>query len=163
MLANGKIIISVSLFFLLFLGACSEFNEITIGSPSAIKVNGLNDNKLNIDLYLPIHNPNNLKFRITKIDMNIVLNDNYLGKITNADHVSIPASSDEKLRFNLDLEIKSVVKGLISIVNIVSQGRVEVKSDGYIRVRCGFVGKTIPVHNETSVNVQSKLPVIQFD
>jgi len=145
-------------FLLILLPGCSDFQEIEVGSPTAIMVNGIQDNKVNIDLSVPISNPNNLQFKITKINLEVIVNDNYFGKISAANNVVIPAKSDETHKFNLDLEIRSLTKGIITLVNIFGSGLVEVKSSGYIKARSGLISKTIPVENSTSIKIRNKIP-----
>lgn len=143
---------------LLLLTACSEFQEIEVGSPSAIIFKSFKDNKINVDLSLPITNPNDLQFKITKINLEVVVNDNYLGKITNVKNIHIPRESSENHVFNLDLEVKSVVKGILSVINILGSGTVEVESKGEIKVRSGFIAKSIPVENSANIKVKNRIP-----
>lgn len=146
------------LIFSILLSACSDFQEIEVGSPSAIIVKSIQDNKINVDLSIPIVNPNDLQFKITKINLEVVVNENYLGKITNAKNVLIQGNSDENHIFNLDLEVKSIVKGLMSMVNVFGSGKVEIESKGYIKARSGLISKSIPVENSATIKVRNKIP-----
>jgi len=153
-------IIAILLLSFLF-HSCAEFQEIRVDSPSAIKINGLKDRKLNIDVFLPIRNPNNIRFKITRIDLKIIVNDSYLGKITGIDNILIQPNSSEIHKFNLDLEITSITSGIISLVNIFGDRQVDVETSGYIKIRSGFIFKTIQVKDKTRVEVEMKLPVIR--
>ena len=146
------------LFLVIHLSSCSDFQEIEVGSPSAIIVKSIRDNKINVDLSIPIVNPNDLQFKITKINLEVIVNDNYLGKITNVKNVLIKGNSNENHIFNLDLEVKSIVKGVISIVNVFGSGKVEIDSKGYIKARSGLIVKSIPVENNATIKVRNKIP-----
>ena len=146
------------LFLVIHLSSCSDFQEIKVGSPSAIIVKSIRDNKINVDLSIPIVNPNDLQFKITKINLEVIVNDNYLGKITNVKNVLIKGNSNENHIFNLDLEVKSIVKGVISIVNVFGSGKVEIDSKGYIKARSGLIVKSIPVENNATIKVRNKIP-----
>jgi len=144
--------------FCFLLSACTDFKEIEVGSPTAIIVKSIKDNKINADLSIPISNPNNLKFKITQINLDVIVNENYLGKITTGKNVLIPANSNENHLFNLNLEVKSIAKGIISIINVFGSGKVKVESKGYIKIRSGLIVKSLPVENKTSIKVRNKIP-----
>ncbi|UCG26778.1 MAG: LEA type 2 family protein [Bacteroidales bacterium] len=137
---------------------CSEFQEIRVDSPTSVKFNGMRDQKLNMDLFLPITNPNNMGFKITRVDLEVIINDSYIGNITGVNNVVIQANSRELYQFNLDLEIKKITSGIISLVRIFGNGQINVESNGTIRIRSGLIFKTIPVKDKTSLEVRIKIP-----
>jgi LEA14-like dessication related protein len=145
----------------IILAGCKDFQDIEVGSPTSISVKSIQDNRINVDLSIPISNPNNLSFKVTKIDMEVIVNDNYLGQITNADNVLIKANSNDTYLFDLELEVKNVVKGIISMVNVFSSGSVVAETSGYIKARSGFVVKSIPVENSASIKVRNRIPFLK--
>ena len=67
---------------ILSLSSCSVYKSIDVGDITDVKFRGMTDNKILLDLKIPITNPNNFNLKIKSLDLDISVNGKYMGKMT---------------------------------------------------------------------------------
>ncbi|MFH2144073.1 MAG: LEA type 2 family protein [Bacteroidota bacterium] len=140
---------------ILFVGC--KIQEVNIGDVQGIKFKELNKQAVNLEIQMPIENPNNFKFSITKVDLDIAINKSELGKVKKIKKIVIPANSNEIHSFLIEVEYKKLMAGTVSIIGGLLKNKTEFKIDGYIKVRAfGFVSKKIKIHENNSVKLFDK-------
>lgn len=129
----------------LLLTACSspkqleyrEFKNFTIDKP------GFASTALKMDLLY--YNPNNFGMELNHTDLDIFINNNYLGKATQVIQVAIPRKAEFIIPIIMDVDMKNLLKnGFVSMLN----SEVIIKVTGTIRVGKLNVFKTFPVNYE---------------
>lgn len=129
----------------LLLTACSspkqleyrEFKNFTIDKP------GFASTALKMDLLY--YNPNNFGMELNHTDLDIFINNNYLGKATQIIQVAIPRKAEFIIPIIMDVDMKNLLKnGFVSMLN----SEVIIKVTGTIRVGKLNVYKTFPVNYE---------------
>ena len=140
-----KKIIFLLLLFTTTLISC-EYKEVQIGDIEGVKVVEMTKSKVTLELMIPINNPNNTKFKVTNIDLDINLNGTDLGKVKELKNIKIPANSNETHSFLVEVEFSKILAGGLNILgSLMNKGKTKVKLKGKIHVKSFMLGKTIDV------------------
>lgn len=144
--------------FVIIVTACSNFEEVKVGGPTGLRINRLRTPEINLEVLLPIENPNNKKFKVTAIDLDLSLNEHYLGKIRNVDQVMIPGKSKDIYTLSLEMEMNNLLSSVFSVLNILASRRVKLEIKGFLKVRSGIFTMTIPVEEIDEVLIFKEFP-----
>ena len=128
-------------------------DEVEVSGFRGIRLHRFSNQQLGVEVLMQVNNPNRLAFRITGIDLNVTLNDRYLGKITNAGKIRIPGLSDQVHSLHLNIEMNSWISGLTTFINMLGKRTAVLEIDGYVRVKSSILGKTIRISEITEVEV----------
>ena len=129
----------------LLLASCSspkqleyrEFKNFTVEKP------GFASTALKMDLIY--YNPNNFGLQLNKTDLDIFINNNYLGKATQVIQVDIPKRAEFTIPITMDVDMKNLLRnGFITLLN----SEVVIKVTGTIKVGKLNVYKSFPVNYE---------------
>jgi LEA14-like dessication related protein len=141
----------IVLLFLVLIISC-KIQNVNIGDVQGLKLNEVKKDYVNLEFMLPIENPNDFKFAITKVDLDIALNKSELGKIKKIEKVVVPAHSKDVHSFIIEVEYKKLMAGTVSLIGGLIKNKAEIKIDGYIKVRAfGIIGKKIEIHENNPV------------
>lgn len=133
--------------------SCFEIKPVEVGDIQGIRINKLSGKSISLDVLLPINNPNTFKFKITDINLDIVINNVNLGKVKNIDKVTVPARSNQIYSFLVEVEFSKILTGAISLFKYLMESQAKVKLTGHIKVRAFFISKTIKVNEEKTVKL----------
>ncbi len=130
----------------LLLTAGCRVNQVEIGDIERMSMEGFDANGLQLKVMIPVKNPNNFPFTITKMDIDININDYDLGTVNKISKIKVPANSDEShpVTFNIDLA-GGILGGGLAMLRLYRASEYRVKLKGEIKVRSFLVWKTIPV------------------
>ena len=104
---------------------------------------GVSATTLKMDLVY--YNPNNFGMQLTNTDLDVFINNNYLGKTSQEYQVTIPKREEFSIPIKIDVDMKNLLKnGLTSFLS----NEVLVKLTGTVRVGKLNVFKTFPVNYE---------------
>ncbi len=129
--------------------ACAGLESIEVGEIEDINFNRVADRSIEFEVLMPIENPSGLRFRIVDVDLDVYINDEYLGKIRNVDNVLIPSRSSELYTFPLKVEFANILRGAVSMFTFFLDRKAYIEVKGEIRVRSFPFGKSIPVEEKT--------------
>ena len=109
---------------------------------------GLKTSTLKTDLVF--FNPNNFGLQLKKFDLDVFVDNNFLGHTTNDQLVAIPKKSEFAIPVKMDVEMKNQVKnGFNALVN----KEVTLKVVGTIRAGNGTISKNFPINYEMKQNL----------
>lgn len=143
------------LFFLIGLTSCKSFENVSI--PTVEKISKFRpgewkDGKLTFSFTTQINNPDKLKFKIRKVDLDVLLNGNKIAEI----HTDRVIRIRKLLKPEVDWELTGDLKALIKpgmILSLLSGGKPEFSVKGTMQVSKFLVRKTIPVDLKTLVKL----------
>ncbi|MFO7790198.1 MAG: LEA type 2 family protein [Bacteroidota bacterium] len=146
---------SISLIFILslfFLIACN-IKAPVIGTPKDYQVETLNLREIKLKIWLPIENPNNIKFNVSDVDLDIYVNSLKLGKVTRMEKVHIPKNSKQIYAIKLDVKMKDLGVSALSALKQLKSKHVMLKIDGDITVSKFIIIKKVEVDVEDNVKI----------
>jgi LEA14-like dessication related protein len=138
---------TLSLFLLLtnLLISCSAPKELEYRDFKNLTIEKIGFSSSAIKMDLIYYNPNNFGLELNKLDLDIFLNNNYLGKTSQDYQISIPRREEFSIPIKIDVDMKNLLKnGLTTFLN----NEVMIKVTGTIRVGKLNVFKSFPVNYE---------------
>ena len=141
---------SISILLTILLISCSSPKELEYREIRNFKVDklGLKTSTLKTDLVF--FNPNKYGLQLKKFDLDVFVDNNFLGHTTNDQMVAIPKKSEFAIPVKMDVEMKNLVKnGFNALVN----KEVTLKVVGTIRAGNGTISKNFPINYEMKQNL----------
>jgi LEA14-like dessication related protein len=134
--------------------SCSGIHEIDVGEIEDINFTRVAGRGIEFEVVMPIENPSSFRFRITGVDLDVYINKEYIGKITNVDNILVPAGSSDLYAFPLKVEFSGIITGLRTMFTLFTDRQAEVTVTGNIGVRSFPITRKIPVEETTHVTLQ---------
>jgi LEA14-like dessication related protein len=138
---------------ILFLASCANLENIEVGEIEDVNFSRFANRTIEFEVIMPIDNPSGFRFRITDVDLDVYINNEYMGKITNVDNILIPSRSSELYTFPLKVEFSNILKGALSMFNLYLDRQAEVEIKGRIGVRSFPVSRRITVDEKTQIKL----------
>jgi LEA14-like dessication related protein len=148
LLAVISLLIPASLFL-----SCSGFGEIEVGDIEDVRFSKLALKSVEFEVQLTIDNPTAFRYRIIDVDLDVFINNEYLGNIRNVDNVLIPGRSSELYTFPLRAEFSSILGSALSMYRFYLDRNADIRVSGTITARSFPFTKKIPVNEATEVNM----------
>lgn len=141
------------LVLLMTLSSCNAYKSVDIGDVSNVNFKGMVDNKISLELSVPVTNPNGYKIKIKDMDLDVTINGKYLGKMRNTREIVIPSKSDEVHVFPVDIQVSNILASMSSLYKMRKAKSFEMQIEGKIKVKAFLRGKTIEVSEKQSVSL----------
>jgi LEA14-like dessication related protein len=141
------------LVLLIILSSCNAYKTIDIGDVSNVNFKGMVDNRISLELSVPVTNPNGYKIKIKDMDLDVTINGKYLGKMKNTKEIVIPSKSDEVQVFSVDIHVTNLLTSMSSLYKMRKSKSFEMQIEGKIKVKAFLSGKTIEVSEKQNVSL----------
>jgi LEA14-like dessication related protein len=135
------------------LSSCSIYKPVDIGDVNNVDFKGMADNKVNLNLKVPISNPNGYKIKIKSMDLDLKINGNYIGKMTIADVIVIPRKSEEVQEFPVEIIVRNPLASMAIMYKLRNAKSFEMELNGTIKVKAFLNSKTIKVSEKQRVKL----------
>jgi len=135
------------------LSSCNAYKSVNIGDIENVNFKGMIDNKISLELQVPVTNPNGYKIKIKSMDLDVTINGSYLGKLKNTGEIVIPAKSDEIQNFPVEIYVKNALASMASLYKLRKAKSLEMKIEGTIKVKALLSTKTIKVSEKQDVSI----------
>ncbi len=143
----GLIVVSI------ILSSCNAFKNVEIGDVNNVNFKGMVDNKISLELQIPITNPNGFKIKIKSMDLDISVNGNYIGKMKNAQDVVILSKSNDVHHVVVDIYMKNALASMATFYKLRNSKNFEMQIDGTIKAKALLRAKTIKVSEKQMVSI----------
>lgn len=141
------------LFIVLILSSCNAYKTVNFTGVKHVEFKGMMNNKISLELSVPIENPNWYKLKIKSMDFDVRVNGSYLGKMKNGKEIIIPAKSDTLQVFPVDIYVKNLF-GAMSTLNKMRNSRsVEMQIEGSMKVKALLSSKTIEISEKQRISL----------
>ncbi|MDA3954541.1 MAG: LEA type 2 family protein [Bacteroidales bacterium] len=135
------------------LSSCSIYKAVDIGDVDNVDFKGMVDNKVNLNLKVPISNPNGYKIKIKSMDLDLKINGKYIGKMTIANDIVIPSKSEEAQDFPVEIIVKNPLGSMATLYKIRNAKSFEMEINGTIKVKALINSKIIKVSEKQRVKL----------
>lgn len=137
------------------LGSCASFMDVQmpeIERISNVRTGELREGRLAISFTTEIRNPDKLKFRIRRVQLDVMLNGNKVGEIRSNRVIRIRNLLQAQVEWTLMADLKALIKpGML--LNLALSGRPQLGVEGHVRVSKFIFRKTIPVKLNTPISL----------
>ena len=131
--------------FILVLGSCKRPQAFIYKDLRNLKIDNLGLAKSRVSVNFIFFNPNNYGVNLKKVDCDLYVDSNYVGKFLLDTTMHIPKSAEFALPASFDVEMKNILK---NTVNVLFGNEVLVSARGTTRVGKGGIYVTIPFEYE---------------
>ncbi len=142
-----KYLPTLLIFFLLtnLLISCSVPKELEYRDFKNLTIEKMGFSSSAIKMDLIYYNPNNFGLELNKMDLDIFINNNYVGGTLQDYQISIPRREEFSIPIKIDVDMKNLLKnGFTTFLN----NEVTIKVTGTIRIGKLNVFKNFPVNYE---------------
>ena len=153
-LKKGSIYLWLSIIFLL--GSCGELKNIEIRGADNFKYKGFTGNHVEFEADIDVYNPSNHKIKVMDMDLKLLVNDIYLGRLQNSDDIQILPHTDGYITVPLSLRITNLFSGMSTIAKLYNQRNLKVEVDGYVKARTAFITRKVDINKTTYVDSLKK-------
>jgi len=147
---------------ILLLSGCNVYKSVEVGDINDVRFRGMVDNKINLDLKVPISNPNNFNLKIKELDLDISVNGKYIGKMKNDTLIVIPKKYEGVTTFPVEIQVENILSSAMSFYKLKNAKQVEILIEGKIIAKSFLHRKTIKVSEKQTVNLKEKLGKINL-
>lgn len=149
-----RVINLISLVIVVFiLSGCSIYKSVDIGDVNNVNFKGMNDNKVILNLKVPISNPNGYKIKIKSMDLDLKINGSYIGKMTIENDIVIPPKSDEVQEFPVIIIVRNPLASMATMYKMRKSKSFDMEMEGDIKVKALIRSKTIKVSEKQRVKL----------
>lgn len=113
-----KLIFVILGLFLITMPSCRNPKDLVFRDFKNIKLEDVSFTSANLTMDLVYYNPNNFSLELNKTDLDIFVNNTFLGKSLQDIQVKIPKRQEFTLPLKVDVDMKNLIKnGLTSLFN----------------------------------------------
>jgi hypothetical protein len=136
----STILLSLSLF------SCTGFKDLEFKEYKDVKLDKVGFNKTTLSLSLVYYNPNNFGLELNHTEMDLFINDNYLGHVDQNVQVKVPKRDKFTLPIKVDIDMKNIIKN--SLMGLFNK-EVEIRAKGKIKAGKANIFKVVPFEYKT--------------
>jgi LEA14-like dessication related protein len=145
-----KIILLCSILFIAV--SCTKFEEISIEDARVKNPTFLSMTDISLSLSLKVNNPNKQAIDITDAELDIWLEDTYLGYMEIMEKVTIPGNSNDYIDIPIEVTIKNLTA--LTVMNGVADNLLDkFEVTGFIKLKSGALRKKHNVTKTTIINL----------
>lgn len=146
MLYHKKFSVAVLGLLTLLLVSCSAPKELEYRDFRNFTIENVGFSATAIKMDLIYYNPNSFGLQLKSTDLDVFLDNNYLGHTVQEQFVVVPRQAEFAVPIKIDVDMKNLLKnGLNSLV----RNEVTVKVTGSVKVGKGNIFKSFPVSYES--------------
>lgn len=140
-----KIVNSYFLIFIL-LSSCTFEENVKFEQIKNVKLVGVKDGMLNLIAEADFYNPNNVSGKLKSIDLEVLLKDKSLARITQTDHFKLEKNAKFTIPINVSFAMADIQNGFLdNLLTIVSGKKLMIHFKGEIKVSTWGFTQTVPV------------------
>lgn len=138
---------------LIVLSACSNFEDLSLRSDPNVKVKGISDGFVELDLIAIIENPNSQSFKVKSADFDIFLNNEKIGR-TNMNHkIKIEGNSTQEYVFPVKVKLGSENLSLGTLLGGLFKSSLDLKVIGEVKAGSFLINQRFPVEWEDRIQL----------
>jgi LEA14-like dessication related protein len=139
-----------------FLFTSCMVKDVEVGKIEGVSIKDLTKDHISLELMIPIKNNNNFAFTVSDIKMELTLNNVALGQVKKCSKLKIPANSNEVQPFDIDIKFSKLVENPLTLVGSLLKNRIDLKANGFIKVRKCVFTKKYDIDENQSVKLFKK-------
>lgn len=144
-------------FTMLFLPSCQKPKDLVFKEYKNLKVENVNFKTATLLVDLVYNNPNNFSLQLSRTDLDIYVDDTFLGHSSQNIQTTIQKKQDFTLPLKVDLDVKNLLKNGIAGVTSMFNKDVKIRFTGTIKLGKAGVYKNFKVDYTTVQNLSKMM------
>ncbi|MBN2519833.1 MAG: hypothetical protein JXB17_04950 [Bacteroidales bacterium] len=144
----------------LVINACKLDEKIIIGDIQEVKIEGIAGQNVFLNFTVPVENNSGMSIKITQVDLDVKVDDVFLGKVSNLENIKIEKKSQNTYTFKLKLKINGIF-GVINVMKVFNADKGKLMLSGEIKIKSVGMYKKIRIDEVQEINFsefKNKLP-----
>jgi LEA14-like dessication related protein len=133
------------LLLVFFMSSCQAPKELVYKEFKNFKVGQLGFGTTGVDVDLVYYNPNNFGLQLKRTDLDVYIDNKFLGHSTQTYQITVPRRGDFSIPVHLDVDMKNFIANSL---NTLFSKEVMVKVTGTVKLGKANVFKSFPVKYE---------------
>lgn len=148
-----SLILSVFAFLFIGLGASScKFAEPEFTSFDGVEVTKVEDEKADILLSFTLNNPNYSEITLNEAEIDISVNNIYMGKATLQEPTSLPSNGTHSVELKMNLEMeRSVTEMAVKLGFAILTNSLEIQLKGDANGKMGWIRKSFVINHAEKI------------
>ncbi len=142
---RGFIFIIFILLSLLLSTSCS-ISPVEIKEAESVKIVSFKNDTILFEALFPVNNPNHYRFKITEIELDVLLNGDAVGQIQKIEDLKIPPNRESLQRIQFNMVIPDRITGGLYLLRMITNQALNIEIKGYI------LGKALCIKKKVTVN-----------
>ncbi|HAN76593.1 MAG TPA: hypothetical protein DCQ31_01870 [Bacteroidales bacterium] len=142
---------ALAILFFIFSFGCNPIKPLELEDIESLSIKQMSFSYLDVEVKLPVKNPNSFSFKITKINLDASINGMHVGTITEQQIIPISANKKETITLPLRVQTKDLLSGALNLFLNYSEANSKLKLYGTIEVKIWVFSKTISINQETQM------------
>lgn len=139
-------IVKSFLLLLIFLSSCTFEENVKFEQIRNVQLVGVKDGMVNLTAEADFYNPNNISGKLKSIDLEVLLKDNSLARITQTKHFKIEKNAQFSIPIYVSFAMEDLQKNFFdNFLAIVSGNKLTLHFKGEIKVSTWGFTQTVPV------------------
>jgi LEA14-like dessication related protein len=149
-------IIKISLLLLIFsLSSCKEIEQLELEGVENFAVKNLSIKGMTLELDMKVYNPNNIKFKVKKYDLDIYVNNMRIGKAKIKQKMVLPKRSSSSHHLTVETDFKDLLLGALPLISsLQKKNQAKVRVTGNIKVSVLGISKKVDVEFQKEVTLR---------
>ena len=134
------------LFILILLSSCTFEENIKFEQIKNVKLVGVKDGMVNLTADADFYNPNDISGKLKSVDLEVLLKDKSLARITQTNHFKIGKNADFSIPINVSFAMEDLQEDFLdNLLAIVTGNKLTLHFKGEIKVSTWGFTQTVPV------------------
>lgn len=141
-------------FFLIgvLLTSCGFDEPVVFRGVNSVRVVGIKDGKLNLEVEALFYNPNNLGGKLKRVDLAVRMDDEVLANVVQKENFRINRESEFLVPFTAQVSMDQLKQGFLgNIMAILGRRKLNLHFVGDIKVSSYGISRKVPVDFESEV------------
>ena len=135
----------LAIVFISLIAACGNLDDIEIGDPKDVKIQGFEDNYLKLSTKIPVKNPSSYKITIKEIDVRVYLNGSYIGKLIIDENIEIKRKESREYDLPVKIRLNNVLGAAFIMMNMKQGQNVEIRFEGHVKAKTMLITREFPI------------------
>jgi LEA14-like dessication related protein len=132
---------------------CKSYEQVTVKEPEQVAIQSATLNNMNLLVKMPIHNPNFYPIKVKRLQANVYINQNAVGKIKNNETIKIPANSDKVHEVEININYSEIFDSGFSLMAILRANQFKLQLDGSLTIKSFLVKKEVQFKKSKAIEM----------
>ena len=136
----------ISALLLIVLSSCTFEENVKFEQIKNVKLAGVRDGMVNLTAEADFFNPNDISGKLKSVDLEVLLKDKSLARITQTNHFKIEKNANFSIPINVSFAMEDLQEGFLdNLLAIVTGNKLTLHFKGEIKVSTWGFTQTVPV------------------
>ncbi len=137
------------------LGSCTSYREVVFKGVEGVQLARMDGRGLALTAQVVVENPNNYRIHVVDPDVEVYLNDLYMGKARLDEKVTLQRRSTATYAVPMNVEFSGQGGSpLVALMGAALAGKGKLKVTGTVRGRVGLIGRRFPFEEEHIIDLR---------